>query len=60
MITDLVWEEAYTLLHFYFEQHLNIEVGEQATSNSWKPYYNDSTALYYTIVDLERNITFLK
>jgi hypothetical protein len=60
LYTDLVQGGVYSPSFLFDEQHLNIEVGEQATSNSWKPYYNDSTAPYYTIVDLGKNITFLK
>ena len=39
-------------LLLFDEQNLNIEAGEHATSDSWKPYFTTANAPYYTIIDL--------
>jgi hypothetical protein len=53
MVTDLVQGGSVFSPAFLFdEQNLDVEVGEHAVSDSWKPYFNSEHAPYYTIVDL--------
>jgi hypothetical protein len=39
-------------LFLFDEQDLNLEVGEHAISDSWKPYFTDVNAPYYVVIDL--------
>ncbi|PQJ82908.1 right-handed parallel beta-helix repeat-containing protein [Polaribacter glomeratus] len=52
MVEDLVPGGSLNSPLFLFdEQNLNLET-EHATSNSWKPYYNNANAPYYVVIDL--------
>lgn len=39
-------------LLLFDEQDLNLKSGENAISDSWKPYYNEKNAPYRTVIDL--------
>jgi hypothetical protein len=52
MVQDLVPGGSVNSPLFLFdEQNLNLKT-EHATSNSWKPYYNNANAPYYVVIDL--------
>ncbi|MFT6065894.1 MAG: hypothetical protein ACJAQX_001770 [Polaribacter sp.] len=53
MVTDLAQGGSVNSPLFLFdEQNLNLEDGEPAISNSWKPFYTSANAPYYVVVDL--------
>ncbi|MFD1292266.1 T9SS type A sorting domain-containing protein [Lutibacter holmesii] len=53
MVSDLVKGGSINSpLLLFDEQNIDIETGKEATSNSWKPYYTNENAPYYTIIDL--------
>ena len=53
MVTDLAQGGSVNSPLFLFdEQDLNLEDGERAISNSWKPFYTSANAPYYVVVDL--------
>lgn len=55
MISDKVkGGSVYSPLLMFDEQNLNINNGEHAISNSWKPYYTNANAPYYVEIDLGR------
>lgn len=53
MVTDMVdGGSVNSPLLLFDEQDIDVETGEEATSNSWKPYYTNANAPYYVIIDL--------
>jgi hypothetical protein len=56
MVTDLVQGASVNSPLFLFdEQDLNIEVGEHATSTSWKPDYVMNEVSYHVVIDLGKH-----